>query len=73
MVIADDYENNKIKNFKEKKNVRNSRKITDGINEYESISNYARIKNISTDKVYTKIKNKKIRYVENNFTKSIQR
>ena len=64
LVIVDDYENNKIKNFKEKKNLRNSRKITDGIIEYESISSYARIKNISTDKVYTKIKNKEINYVK---------
>lgn len=63
LVVAEDYEKNNIKIFIEKKNLRNSRKITDGTSEYNSISEYARIKNTTTDKVYTKIKNKEIKYV----------
>lgn len=61
-VIAEDYENNKVKIFIPKENKRNARKISDGTKIYKSIAEYSEIHNISRDKVYTKIKNKELKY-----------
>jgi group I intron endonuclease len=63
LCIAQDYEQNKVKKYIPKHNPRNTRKITDGDHIYQSITEYSKLKNMTRDKIYTKLKNKELNYV----------